>query len=217
MRAAPWPMTIAGHERVVHPGVTPYGHATDGSAEMELTFGQRISGLTVDGREVRAAVFDEQQVRAAAGLTLVIGAVAFAYAYFEQQYVPLRIVTAASSLEFLIRVTVGLRYSPVGIVARAITLGRPAHWVSAKPKRFAWTLGLAMSVSMTVVISSGVRGLLPRTICLVCLTLMWLESVVGLCVGCEIAGFLMRRGWMAGDPAFEICAGGACDVPRRRG
>jgi hypothetical protein len=61
---------------------------------MELTFGQRISGLTADGREVRAAVFDEHEVRAADGLTMVIGGVAFAFATFEQQFLPLQIVTA---------------------------------------------------------------------------------------------------------------------------
>jgi hypothetical protein len=180
---------------------------------MELSFGQRISGLTVDGREIHAAVFDEREVRAAAGITLVIGAVAFSYAYFDQQYVPLRAVTALLALDFLLRVTVGLRHSPVGVVARALTRGRPPEWVSAKPKRFAWTLGLVMALSMTVITSSGVRGLLPRTVCLVCLTLMWLESVLGLCIGCEIARLLMRRGWLRDDPGFEICAGGRCDLP----
>jgi len=47
-------------------------------------------------------------------------------------------------VEFLIRVMVGLQYSPTGIVARAITCRNPPQWVSAKPKRFAWTLGLGM-------------------------------------------------------------------------
>jgi hypothetical protein len=84
---------------------------------------------------------DEHEVRAAAGLTMVIGAAAFAFAFFERQFVPLQIVTALFALEFLIRVTLGLRYSPVGIVARALTVGRPPEWVSARPKRFAWTLG----------------------------------------------------------------------------
>ena len=68
---------------------------------------------------------------------------------------------------------------------------------------------------MAVVINSGVRGVLPVTVCLVCLTLMWLESVLGLCVGCEIARVLMRRGWMRDDPGFGICAGGRCDMSAR--
>ena len=45
---------------------------------MELTSGQRIPGLTVGGRQLRAAVVNESEVRAAAGITMVIGAVASA-------------------------------------------------------------------------------------------------------------------------------------------
>src|SRR3954451_22424953 len=182
---------------------------------MESIFGQRISGLSVDGRELRAAVFNENEVRAAAGVTMATGAVAFAYAYFEHQYLPLQAVASFFFVEFLIRVTVGLRYSPVGVVARAMTSRRPPDWVSAKPKRFAWSLGLAMTFAMTIITNSGIRGYLPRTICLICLTLMWMESVLGLCLGCEMHAFLVRRGWAAKDPDFEVCAGGACEIPPR--
>ena len=34
---------------------------------------------------------------------------------------------------------------------------------------------------MTMITNSGIRGYLPRTICLICLALMWLEAVLGLC------------------------------------
>ena len=105
-------------------------------------YGQRVPGLAVDGKELQAGVFDENEVRAAAGLTMVIGAVAFSYAYFRHLYVPLQAVASFFFVEFLIRVTAGLQYSPTGIVAHAITRRLPPQWVSAKPKRFAWTLGL---------------------------------------------------------------------------
>jgi hypothetical protein len=180
---------------------------------VSLTFGERISGLTADGRELHAAVFDENEVRAAAGLTMVIGAVAFAFAYFDANYVPLQVAATLFFVEFLVRVTAGLRYSPMGVLARAMTVGHPPQWVSAKPKRFAWTLGLALSFSMTVITNSGIRGTLPRAICLVCLTLMWLEAVLGVCLGCKLHGVMVRRGWTRKDPAFEVCAHGACELP----
>ena len=113
---------------------------------MELSFGQRISGLTADGAELQAAVFDENQVRAAAGLTMVLGAVAFSYAYFDAQYIPLQAVSTLFFVEFLARLTFGLRYSPMGVIARVMTLRQAPDWVSAKPKRFAWTLGLGMAL-----------------------------------------------------------------------
>jgi len=181
-----------------------------------MSFGQRIPGLTANGRQLRATVFNENEVRAAAGLTMVTGAVAFSYAYFDKQYVPLQVVATLFFVEFLLRVTIGIHYSPFGLVARAVTFGRPPEWVSAKPKRFAWSLGLGMAFAMTVITNSGIRGYLPRTICLICLTLMWLESALGFCLGCKIHGLLVRRGWAGDDPEFEVCADGSCDVGHER-
>ena len=167
------------------------------------------------GDAALAAVVDEHRVRACAGLTMVLGAVAVACAYFRQVYWPLQVVSALFALDFLIRVTAGLRYSPVGVLAGLLTRRHRPEWVSAAPKRFAWTLGLAMSGAMAVITNSGIRGWLPRTICLICLALMWMESVLGLCLGCEIHRLLVRRGWASGDPAATICAHGACDVQPR--
>ena len=180
---------------------------------MNLTFGQRLSATAANGTELHAPVFDENQVRAAAGLTMVMGAVAFSYAYFAQNYIPLQVVSTLFFVEFLIRVTTGLRYSPMGVIARAMTLRRPPEWVSAKPKRFAWTLGLGMSFAMMIITNSGIRGTLPRTICAICLTLMWMESVLGVCAGCKLHALLVRRGWTTKDPAFEVCAHGECELP----
>ena len=76
---------------------------------MELRFDRPVRGVAVDGRSLRAAVVNENEVRAAAGLTMAIGAVAFSYAYFAKQYVPLQVVASLFFLEFLIRVTAGIR------------------------------------------------------------------------------------------------------------
>lgn len=151
----------------------------------------------------RPILINENEARAAAGLTMGAGAVAFAYAYFDRQYLPLRFVAGLFFVEFLVRVTAGLRYSPFGVLARAMTAGRPPEWVIATPKRFAWSLGLAMALAMTVITGSGIRGYLPRAICLICLTLMWMEAVLGLCLGCKLHGLLARRGWTA--PGVELC------------
>jgi Domain of unknown function (DUF4395) len=179
------------------------------------SFGQTIEGLTAQGLPVRAAVFDEHAVRAAAGITLALGAVAFAYAYFAKVYAPIQAVTVLFFIEFLLRLGVGLQRSPLGIVARWLTRWRSPHWVSAKPKRFAWRLGLVMSLAMAIITNLGIRGSLPLSICLICMTLMWLEAVLGLCLGCEIHGLLVQRGWASKDEAFEICSGSTCRVERQ--
>ncbi len=167
---------------------------------------------TVDGRDLLAAVVNEKQARAAAGITMAAGAVAFVYANFEKLFWPIRTVSTLFFVDFLIRVTRGLERSPSGLFAGWMTRRETPQWVSARPKRFAWTLGLVMASAMAVITNSGIHGPLPRTICLICLTLMWLEAVLGLCLGCEIYGFMVRRGWRAADTAYEICANGACDL-----
>ena len=182
---------------------------------MELKFGQSISGLTVDGRVLHAAVFNENEVRAAPGMTMVVGAIAFCFAYFREDYLLLQVAATFFFIEFLARITLGLRYSPVGMFARQLTRQRPPEWVSAKPKLFAWKLGLGMSLAMTIITNSGIRGFLPRTLCLICLILMWMESVLGLCLGCKIHALFVRRGWATRDPAYEVCAGGECALPVR--
>ena len=181
-----------------------------------VAVGERISGLTVDGKELHAAVFNENEVRAAAGLTMVIGAVAFATPTSLSNTCRSRSSTTLFFVEFLIRLTVRDPVQPDRRRRpRDDAPATPPEWVSAKPKRFAWTLGLGMSFSMMVITNSGIRGTLPRTICLICLTLMWMESVLGVCLGCKIHGLLVRRGWTTKDPDFEVCAHGACELPAR--
>ena len=180
---------------------------------MELSFGQRISGLTADGVELHAAVFDENQVRAAAGVTMVIGRGGV-------QPTPISTTSTCrcrssrrcSSSSSSSGSPLGLRSARSASIARAMTLRQAPDWVSAKPKRFAWTLGLGMSFAMMIITNSGIRGMLPRTICAICLTLMWMESVLGLCLGCKVHALLVRRGWATKDPAFEICAHGECEL-----
>jgi hypothetical protein len=165
-----------------------------------------------DGKQLYAPSVDEQQARVAAGITMALGAVAFVYANFDKRFLPIRAVSTFFAIDFLLRVTAGLERSPAGIAARWLTRRHPPQWVSAKPKRFAWTLGLAMSTAMAVITNSGIHGWLPRSICLICLALMWLEAVLGLCVGCEIYRVMVRRGWRTSDDAYEICANNACDI-----
>jgi hypothetical protein len=74
-------------------------------------------------------------------------------------------------------------------------------------------MGAGISFAMVIITNAGITGYLPRTLCLVCITLMWLESVLGFCVGCEIYRQLVKRGVASNDPAYEICAGGVCAIP----
>ena len=179
------------------------------------TYGQVISGLAHNGKPVQAAVFNDNQVRAAAGMALVLATIALLYGRFGEYYLPMQVISTFLFIEFLIRVTIGIQYSPLGVLAGWMVQRKGPEWASAKPKRFAWTLNLLMSGVMMVLTNAGVTGLVPLTICVVYMLLLWMESVLGICVGCEIHGFMVKLGWVQKDSAFEICAHGACEVPPR--
>ncbi|EHR73398.1 hypothetical protein BurJ1DRAFT_4612 [Burkholderiales bacterium JOSHI_001] len=180
---------------------------------MNLVFGESIPGLVMQGRPVRGTVFNEQQVRAAAGITLALATGAFVQAWLAQRYLPIQVVTVFFALEFALRCAFGLRASPVGWLAGKLVARQAPLWVSAAPKRFAWTLGLVMACAMALITNAGIRGPLPLSICALCITLMWLETALGLCLGCEIYRLAVRRGWMRVDDAFEVCTHGACSLP----
>jgi hypothetical protein len=175
-------------------------------------YGQTIDGLSINGRNIQAGVFNENEVRTAAGITLVLGAFGFVNAFYGQNYVPLKFVTAFMMIEFFLRVTMGLHRSPVGLLACRLTRSVPAIWVSARPKRFAWVLGLTMSATLSALQAFDVRGAIPLTICLVCLSLMWLEAVLGICLGCEIYSWLVRNKWVSRNDQYEVCSHSVCEV-----
>ena len=118
-------------------------------------------------------------------------------------------VTTFFAIEFAVRVTLGLRFSPVGQAARPLTFGRAPDLVSFGPKRFAWSLGLAMSASTAIITNSGIRGHRRRTIRLIRLTLMWLEAACGVCLGCQIHRLLVKRGRAVVRPRSR---GGVCSL-----
>ena len=80
------------------------------------------------------------------GRPILIGAIAFSFAYFEKRYWPLQVVAVFFFIEFLVRVSAGISRSPIGLLTGWMTQRQQPDWVSAKPKRFVWTLGLAMLV-----------------------------------------------------------------------
>ena len=108
----------------------------------------------------RAAVVDEHEVRAAAGLTMVIGAVAFAYAYFAKQYVPLQV-----SRQPVLRRVPDPGHGRPALQPHRRARSRDDARPRARARRSAWTLGLLMALAMTVITNSGIRGPLPRSMC----------------------------------------------------
>jgi uncharacterized protein DUF4395 len=107
---------------------------------------------------------------------------------------------------FWARVLTGPRLSPLGALASRVVaprLGAPKT-VPGPPKRFAQALGAAMTTTAVVALALGASGLVEALLVLLVVAAT-LESVLAVCLGCQVFALLMRAGVI---PA-EICA--ECD------
>ena len=87
------------------------------------------------------------------------------------------------------------------------------EYVGAIQKRFAWGIGLALaSIMLISAVFLGIRGPLPFTICTICLFFMWLESAFGICVGCSIYSYLIKKGLIKKPDIKPSCPGNVCSI-----
>ncbi|MCB9798512.1 DUF4395 domain-containing protein [Candidatus Nomurabacteria bacterium] len=181
--------------------------------EKYFTFGKVIPGLTIDGQDAPYPVMNDREVRAIAGIMFVFGIVAFSFAFFQQNFLPLKVVVVLFFLDFSWRVFFGITLSPIAILARILIRGQKPEWVGAVQKRFAWSIGVALSSLMILLLFIfDVRGPINLTVCLICLTFMWLETSFGICVGCKIYYGLIRASILKEPDYRPACPGGVCTI-----
>lgn len=118
--------------------------------------------------------------------------------------------------EMLISMSVTLsRLSPTILISSFLAKGKPEVWKPLVPKRFAWTIGAVMIATCWIYFNpeifagwvNGIAGsmVLPETenymsyyipliMVWVCLGFMWLEAVLGFCVGCKVHALLVAVG-----------------------
>jgi hypothetical protein len=174
--------------------------------------GETIPDLTINGRPAPYPVMNERAVRATAGLMLIATSVAFSQAFFQGNFLPLKIITPILFIDFTIRVLTGLTpLSPFGVLGTFLVRHQKPEWAGATQKRFAWSIGIGVALLMTVITNMNITGALPLTFCVICMSLMWLETALGVCVGCQIYQWLARRRMLETTEYPPACAGGVCD------
>jgi hypothetical protein len=108
----------------------------------------------------------------------------------------LKWATAVIAYGFVARVLTGPTLSPLGqIVTRVVTPRLPfaARPVAGPPKRFAQGIGVTFSVSALLLTILGFWGAAQIVLGLLA-TAAFLESALGLCLGCKAFAVLIRFG-----------------------
>lgn len=146
---------------------------------------------------------NEKAARVVAGGVLALGLTALVLSVaVDDRWLWLVAVLAVG---FVLRVASGPRFSPLGLLATRVVaprLGEPRH-VPGPPKRFAQAIGATVTIAGVVFLAAGMltvtQGLLGLLV-----VAAGLESILGICVGCIVFGWLMRVG-VVPESTCEAC------------
>lgn len=168
-----------------------------------------VIGEHVDGIDV--PVVNERAVRASAGLLFLFGIIAVMTAALTGDLQLLRAFGIVFLSDMALRLFVGTRYTPSLIVASLIVRRQRPEWVGAQQKKLAWAIGLGLGfVSCAAMGFLGASVEIQVALCSICLSLLFIESAFGICVGCELQRLFSRE-----KP--QLCAGDTCTyvAPKR--
>lgn len=174
-------------------------------------YGTVIPNLVLYGAPAPYPVLNERAVRAGAGLMFALGTFAVFHGFYLADFTYLKVLVLLFFIDFLMKVVVGIRFSPFAQLGELLVRNQNPEYVGAMQKRFAWSIGLVLSGIMVLLLYVlDVRGPVNLTICSMCLLFMWLESAVGVCVGCKIYSLLLKHGMIAKPAHKPVCAGNVC-------
>ena len=163
----------------------------------------RNFGEVVDGYDVR--VLNEREARAAAGILFVFGMLSFLNSFMLGNFVFTQYFVGFFMVDFLIRV-INPSYSPSLLLGRFFIRNQIPEYVGASQKRFAWSIGLILSMIMFyLVVIDPQMNPVKILICVVCLMLLISESAFSICLGCKVYNVVKK------DKATN-CPGGVCEL-----
>lgn len=164
-------------------------------------YGERVPGYNV-------TVINEREARAASGLLATLGMMVIFLGIGYNHIIVARVYLAFMFIDFTARM-ISPTYSPSLLLGKFIVRNQRPEYVGGLQKRFSWTLGWLISLPMMYwfVLHWDIT-FYKVLICILCLTLMTLESAFSICVGCMIYSWVTRK-------ESEHCPGGACDIKVR--
>jgi len=163
-----------------------------------FTYGEIVPGYDVP-------VLNEREARAAAGI-LFIGAfigltngVMLGSAIFSEYFVTF------FAIDFTMRI-IQPRYAPSLLLGRFFVRHQIPEYVGAAQKRFAWALGFMLAWPMFYYLVIDFQpNPIKVLVCLICMTLLFLESAFSICLGCKIFNFIKKE-------KATHCPGGVCEI-----
>jgi hypothetical protein len=163
-----------------------------------IQFGENVPGYNIP-------VLNEREIRASAGIMFLATFISLMLIIFKDNFLPIKYVVTIFLADFIIRVFVNPRYSPSLIFGRLIVRNQVPEYVGAQQKRFAWVIGLCLSVIMfTFMVVVNSYSPITGIGCLICLVFLFFESAFGICLGCKVYALFYKG-------KARYCPGEVCD------
>jgi hypothetical protein len=170
----------------------------------------RVIQFGEDVEEYNVPVLNEREIRASAGILFVVMLISLMFILFKQNFLMIKYVIIVFLSDFILRVFVSPRFSPLLIIGRLIVSRQVPEYVGAAQKKFAWKIGLALSTLMfflMVILNS--YSIITGLTCLVCLVFLFFESSFGICLGCLFYSFFYKE-------EAHYCTGQQCEVQEKQ-
>ena len=168
-----------------------------------IQFGEQVKGYNIP-------VLNEREIRASAGILFLATFISLMLIIFKNNFLPIKYVITLFLTDFIIRVFINPKFSPVLIIGRLIVRNQVPEYVGAQQKKFAWTIGIVLSATMFILMVV-VNSYSPITgiVCLICLVFLFFESSFGICLGCKFYSLFYKG-------KTQYCPGEVCDVKSKQ-
>jgi len=168
-----------------------------------IKFGENVEGYDIP-------VLNEREIRASAGILFLFAFISLMLIVFKSNFIPAKYFIILFFTDFVIRVFINPKFSPLLIFGRLIVRNQVPEYVGAKQKKFAWIIGVVLS-SVMLILLVFVNAFSPITgiICLICLIFLFFESAFGICLGCMFYPLFYKE-------KTQYCPGEVCDVKSRQ-
>src|SRR6185369_15137838 len=94
-----------------------------------IQFGENVEGYSIP-------VLNEREIRASAGLLFLATFISLMLILFKNNFLPIKYVITLFLTDFIIRVLLNPKFSPILIVGRSIVRNQVPEYVGAKQKKF---------------------------------------------------------------------------------
>ena len=164
-------------------------------------------------------VVNERVIRGSGALMFLIGMIAFINGFVVKNYDILPYFAGFMALNFAIGVLINPQFSPTIIIAKFLTRKQSPIWIGAIQKKFAWSLGLALSTTIFILslylLNDASYFQTVCMLCIICLLLIFLEMGFGICIGCKLYFLALRVKLLPRPVDNPNCTGDACEFKTR--